>query len=73
MDYQEFQRYCARMGFIDAPITKEQYDHCHGCGLDDDGAYEVACDVNCGIDFDAAVHGVLIQRNMEMTERNLTA
>jgi hypothetical protein len=61
MDYQEFQSYCARMGFTDTPITRDQFDHCVEAGLSDEGIYGVACDVSADIEFNAAVSGNLYQ------------
>lgn len=55
MKYSEFQQYCARFGFIETPITEEQFDHCVSLGLSDQGIYGVACDVLADIEFHTAV------------------
>jgi len=57
MTYAEFQQYCSRFGFIEAPLTEEQFDHCVDAGLSDQGIYGVACDVMADIEFNAAVCG----------------
>lgn len=61
MTYPDFQQYCARFGFVDTPLTQEEFNHCVDAGLDDEGIYGVACDVLAAIDFDAAVAGNLYQ------------
>jgi hypothetical protein len=61
MTYSEFQQYCARFGFIDTPLTEDQFDHCVDVGLSIEGMYNVACDIAGDIEFNTAVSGNLYQ------------
>lgn len=55
MTYQEFRKYMLSYGFLDCVLTEAQYAICVRDGLDLDGIYGVACDVECGIKFSRAL------------------
>ena len=55
MTYTDFQQYCARMGFVDTPLTQKEFNYCVETGLSDDAIYGVACDVLADVDFETAV------------------
>jgi hypothetical protein len=55
MSYSDFQQYCASNGFINTPITDQEYWTLIGNGLQMYYIYSVACDVNAGFSFQEAM------------------
>ena len=54
MTYDEFTQYLAKYGFINNPLSQEQFKKCHDNTLSLEGVYGIACDMCAGIDFDRA-------------------
>ena len=54
MTYADFSRYLANHGFIENPLTEEQYDFLQATGFPESNVYGVACDVNALVDFNVA-------------------
>lgn len=61
MAYAEYQAYMARYGFIECPLTEEQFNEA-SAKLHEDDLYGLGCDVNAGVDFHVA---------MKINDRNL--
>lgn len=59
MNYGLLQRACAYYGFIDTPLTHEQYLRAVALGVDEEEMYALACDVACGVEFETAVDAAL--------------
>ena len=55
MSYSDFQQYCANYGFINTPITNEEYWTLIGNGFTLDDIYSIACDVNVGFSMELAI------------------
>jgi len=51
MNYENFQRQCARYGFTSTPLTRLQYKVVIVSGLNDADAYNIGCDVAAGFSF----------------------
>lgn len=51
MTYAEYQAYMAKYGFINCPLTADQFEAAVKLGAE---VYGVGCDVNAGVDFRVA-------------------
>lgn len=54
MTYAEYQSYMARYGFVECPLTIEQFEEASKV-LHEDDMYGLGCDVNAGVDFNVAM------------------
>lgn len=55
MTYDEYRQYMAKYGFVNCPLTEDQYREAHELGATGDDMYGIGCDVNAGVDFYVAV------------------
>lgn len=51
MEYSDLQKECANAGFIDTPMTIEQFKLCRDMNLTIGDCYNICCDLNSGFDF----------------------
>ena len=59
MTYGLLQQACACYGFVDTPLTHEEYLRARDLGVNEEEMYGLACDVACGVEFEAALDAAL--------------
>ena len=68
MRYIDFKEYCASAGFLDCPLTRQEYRTLKGMETFD--IYSIACDVNSGYSIGESLAALL--RNARESDKDDT-